>query len=538
MSRSNGGQVLGFRYYLSMLMGLCRGPINEVVEVRAGDRSFTLREEHGGPHDQHAIIGYDGSGQPIWGSNSAQAPLIVPDSPNAITDNKQVYVDSYELFGGESKEGGVLGLLDFFFGGPAQTIDPSVHTRVSGSTSTGPAMRGTVTALFDGMVAGVNPYPKSWGWRVRRTTAGWDGDVFQPSLAKIVLTGADDPNHPDTPTDIHAMNGAHIVYEALTNRVWGRGLSRVRLDEPSWIAAAQTLFNENFGLCVRWNKPSEIQSFCSEVLETIGANTYQDRTTGKIVIKLVRNDYDVNLLPLFDSESGLLDISEATFGAPSEVINEVVVTWRDPVTGDERKSRAQNIAAIQNAGGIINSTTRDFTGIPTASLAARVAQRELRTVSIPIRRFKLTLDRRGWQVYPGSVIRVRDLRRNLPTMVLRVANVREGGLRDGRIDIVAAQDVFAMPATANTGTQGNEWTPPTTRPCLGRMRVMEMPYFMLARRLSTADFNALDPATAHLGVVVEEGQSLNTAYSIAVRSGAPTLDDAPVDGSYYCGYTP
>lgn len=538
MSRRSGGTILGFRYYLSMLMGICRGPVNEVVEIRIGDRTATLREQHGGPHDQFAIVGYDGSGQPIWGSTATQYPKIVPGSANAITSYRQVYVDSYELFGGERKEGGVLGLLDIFFGNSVQNVPSTVHTRLGSTSATGPSFRGVLTLFFDGMIAGVNPYPKTWGVRVRRTTAGWDGTVFASNLATVVLTGQSDSYHPDSPTEIRAMNGVHIVYEVLTNRAWGRGLPAHRIDTDSWTAAAQALFNEGFGLCMRWTRTSQVDSFAAEVLETIAANTYQDRATGKIVIKLIRNDYVAEQLPLFDTESGLLSITEATFGAPSEVINEVVVRWRDPVTGEERTSRAQNLAAIQSAGGVINSTTREYLGIPTAELASRVAQRELRLVSVPIRRFSLSLDRRGWQVYPGSVIRIRDLRRNIPEMVVRVASVREGGLRDGKIDIVAVQDVFSMPATANTGTQGNVWQPPNSRPCLGRVRVMEMPYFWLARNLSTADFNALDSASARLGTVVEEGQTLNTSYSIAVRSGAPTSEDQPIDGSYYCGYTP
>jgi len=94
MSRSNAGAVLGFRYYLSVLMGICRGPVNEIVEVRAGDRTMTLREGSGGAHDQYAIVAYDGSGNPIWGTNPTPAAQIVPGSANAITDTGQVYVDS------------------------------------------------------------------------------------------------------------------------------------------------------------------------------------------------------------------------------------------------------------------------------------------------------------------------------------------------------------------------------------------------------------------------------------------------------------
>ena len=64
-----------------------------------------------------------------------------------------------------------------------------------------------------------------------------------------------------------------------------------------------------------------------------------------------------------------------------------------------------------------------------------------------------------------------------------------------------------------------------------------MPYAVLARIMSPADFAALTPESARFGVVCEVGQALNNSFAVAVRDGAATSDDAPVD-STYCGYIP
>lgn len=53
-----------------------------------------------------------------------------------------------------------------------------------------------------------------------------------------------------------------------------------------------------------------------------------------------------------------------------------------------------NTAARMAAKGVINAITKDFPGIPVASLATRVAQRELKALSLSVRRFELTMDRR------------------------------------------------------------------------------------------------------------------------------------------------
>lgn len=341
-----------------------------------------------------------------------------------------------------------------------------------------------------------------------------------------------------TETQIRAMNPAHIIYECLTNRIWGRGLSRSFVDEASFTAAAQTLFNEGLGMCIRWTRSEQVMAFIQHVLDTIAANLVCDRRTGKIRIILLRGDYVYDSLPLFDEESGVLEIGEAKVASPADSVSEVVVNYRDPITDTDKKVRATNIAALQRSGGSINSQSRDYKGVPTPTLAMRLAQRELRAASISLRRFTLTLDRRGWDIYPGSVIRIRSLSRRIPEIAVRVAKIEEGSLLDGRIKITAVQDVFSLPRTTITKLQDEGWTPAETKPCVGVHEVFELPYILAMKGMTAAEFSAITPEASRLGVVCAVGQPMNTVYDLAVREAASTPDDVPVDGSYYCGYTP
>ncbi|MBN0574457.1 hypothetical protein JTM30_36795, partial [Pseudomonas aeruginosa] len=105
------------------------------------------------------------------------------------------------------------------------------------------------------------------------------------------------------------MNPAHILYLVYTGRDF-RGLARTRMDEASWRAAADKLHAEGFGLCFEWTRSDTFANFCETVKSHIGAEVYPNRQTGQISIRLLRDDYNVADLPLFDEDSGLLEITQ------------------------------------------------------------------------------------------------------------------------------------------------------------------------------------------------------------------------------------
>jgi len=403
-----------------------------------------------------------------------------------------------------------------------------------------PGYRGALTLFFDGILTMMNPYAKPWKIRVRRRMAGWDGDVFEPSYAGIdIQVDYDVANdglvqYPQTDRLIKAMNPAHMIYECLTNRVWGRGLPRASIDEASFAAAAQALHAEGFGMCLKWSRADNIENFVQSIINTIGAATYAHRETGLIKLKLIRSDYTFASLPLFDTSTGLLEITDASVAAPSNQISECIVTYRDQITDKDRKVRVKNTAALQSNAGVANTMLREYKGIPVPELALRVAQRDLRAASSRLRRYSFTLDRRGWGVYPGDVIRIRDIARGIPDTAVRVATYDDGTLENGRIKITAVQDVFSLPTTSYTGIEHPQWVPPTGTPCIGRHRAFEAPYFAVAGALSAADFNALTGDGAMFAMLAEEGQPANTTYDIVRKYGAPALNEQPVNTSYYC----
>lgn len=487
MGKKGGDPVTGYKYSFGIHMGLSRGPLDEVVEVRVGDKT-------------------------AW--------------TGSVTDTGALNVNAPELFGGNKQEGGVDGSGTLMMGKPDQTAVGALVSMVGHAL---PGFRRMCTYFFNGTIASNSPYPKPWKFRVRRATKGWENDApWYPEKAVIALTGVKDSTTSESDVNIRAMNPAHIILECMTNREWGRGLPMSALDVGSFTACADTLFAEGFGLCMRWTRRDTLKAFVQSVLDAIGAAMYADRETGLLKLKLIRLDYDPATLPIYTSDSGIVEIKEADVSALGPSVNEIIVEYTDPVSGETRTKGAQNLGLLQSTRGVFNSLTKQYPGVPTAELAARVAQRELRLNALALRRFEIVFDRRAWRIPPAGVMRISDPVRGINNVVVRVGRIDDGTLSNGQITITAVQDVFALPQTSFSGTEPPNWVKPNNKPILKEHRAFEVPYFLLNQSMSPADFDYLEDDSGFLGTVVAKPSDLSLAYNIFVKPGAAEEDEQPV----------
>lgn len=499
----SGGTVIGYRYYLGMQMGICRGPIDEIVEIKVGDK-------YAFPWSEGAWYFDFSTG---WN-------ISTPDNPYSptITGSGSYSIQAGNLFGGDKKEGGIAGSFTVMMGEEAQVVPAWIKSKLGGNV---PDFLGVVTCYFDGLVTTLNPYPKKWKIRHRRTMSGWDGPVWNPSLCTIWLAGG----------RIKAMNPAHILYECATNRDWGRGYSRSRIHEPSWLAAAQTLYNEGFGLCMRWNRRETLNTFIQNVLNHIGAGIYVDRETGLIALRLIRGDYDPETLPLFTYNSGLLAIDRGEIASRDNSPNEIVVRYRDPITDNERETRVQNLASLQSLNGASNNNSIDYSGLPTFDLATRVAQRDLRATTTALRRYKVTLDRRAWRIYPGAVFRISAPDRGISNLVLRAGKVSGSGVGDGKIVVEAVIDVFGLAASAFTEPELPQWEAPNTAPLIANFRkVREANYRDFYLRLSPGDLAQVDMFAGGTATMAVKPSSMALSYAIASKTSSEEYVNRGNDG--------
>lgn len=466
---AGGGKkvTVGYRYLMKLHMGLCRGPVNFLTQIRVADRF-------------------------AWGGT--------------VGSNTSFEINQPNLFGGDEKEGGIVGTLGVWMGGPSQVFSSAFKTLMGGRV---PDFKGVCTLTFDGQITSNNPYPKPWEFRVSRYTEGWDrGTAWYPEKARILVEG-----------DIEAMNPAHIIYECLTDRVWGRGIDPSDIDEDYFVAAANTLCEELFGLCMQWVRQQDINEFIDSVLSHIGAVRFTNVETGKIAIRLLRGGYDASALPTFTYDSGLLEITEDETGGGDSAYSEVIVNYVDAREGNDASEREQSIALMQALGDVA-STTASYPGIPTAALAKRVARRDLEQQAAFLKRFNVVLDRRAWRLNPGSLFRVTAADRGMSGVVLRVGTIRDSAFTDGRIQITAIEDVFGLPASGYTTPETGGWTPPDTEAvAVSDFRLEEAPYRDLTRSLTASEVAALPDTAGYIAIYAKQPTSTAISYDIASSAG-------------------
>ncbi|OTQ49351.1 phage tail protein [Gilliamella apis] len=547
--------TVGYRYSWDLFCGLGRGPIDSIVAITADKKIVLLCTE------------------------------------NEATSSCSISINKPNLFGGEDTggEGGIQGNLEIMMGEKNQVPSYSLSSILRGLI---PGFRGLVTTFYSGLVSCYSASPKPWSYRVRRTTKGWDKNntwypgkcliVMRDDISEIVgidgeiegrfgpinqlisgtgsiidiINGQPSKNKEEIEREreeakrreeerqrkiaalrndlnynirnIHAMNPAHILFECATNRDWGRGLSFNDIDVDSFKKAADTLFAEKFGLCFRYNRQDQLQTFIQQILDHIGAAQYADLSTGKLTLKLIRNDYDPALLPLFTYDNGILSVQDDDSASCDASYNEIIVTYHNPVTHEDGVVRAQNLASIQQVGLISNSV--EYKAVPTQNLAARIAERDLEMNAAGITRLIIKFDRRGGILEPASCFRVSLPDRSIENMILRVGKIEEQG--DGSLLITGVQDVFNLSETAySSNQQANESIiQDNTIHAVNNVKLIELPYALLVSRLSAADLAYLKPSSGYLGVMAKAPTSISINYVLQSQAaGAESINESQCD---------
>lgn len=327
------------------------------------------------------------------------------------------------------------------------------------------------------------------------------------------------------------MNPAHIIRECLTDPDWGMGYQDSDMDDPSFRAAADTLYSENFGISLLWDRQTPIEDFVKEVVRHIQASLYVDRITGKFVLKLIRADYVTEDLLVLD-ESSIEKVEN--FARPSfgDMVNSITVNYWDSKTAGTASITAQDTALIQMHGAVIG-TTIQYPGCTKNELAAKLATRDLRTLSTPLLSCTVYANRKaaGLNVGDPFVLSWPDYLTE-PT-VMRVIGLALGDGKSNRVKITCVEDAFSFPETAIVRPETPEWVDPSSAPTAALYRVVvEAPYYELVQRLgqTTTDENlAANAAIGYLlGTAAAPSGAINARLVVDAGAGYEG-NDTPMD---------
>jgi hypothetical protein len=371
-----------------------------------------------------------------------------------------VVMNSPTLLGAEEPQNGVSGTVRFYKGTFTQPSDPYLQAQW-GETETS-AFRPLFHAVFEHCYLGNSDTPPAPTVIARRT-----------------------PNPLGIPDGKHNVNGdcavPTICYELMTNLMYGIRIDPSRIDVASFLACADQLYAEGFGLSMILDTSRKGREVLTEVLRHVDGVIYPDPQTKMYTMALARPDYDEDDLPEFTIDNTEPDSWEFTRVSWADTINTTVINYTDresdfqvlPVT-------YRDPANVYARRGQIDSESIDFLGISNATVAMNVAARVNATRSAPLAKLNFRTNREGWTLRPAGVIKVSRSDYGLNGFIMRINDISYGTLDDPAVKVSCIQDIFSKSEVAFDPPPNSGWIPLDEMPVsLVYSALAEIPYGML-----------------------------------------------------------
>lgn len=319
------------------------------------------------------------------------------------------------------------------------------------------------------------------------------------------------------------MNPAHVLYDAATCSEMGREPID-GIDDASFKAGADWYFLQGFGICTSWDPAQEsADDFSNRIQKLAGCSVTRSLVDGKLHLDVANGVYDLNSLPVLVDDD-ILDWNEQP-SVPASAVNSLSVKYFDPVKKEEVTTPPVQALALIDAFGVIHQTV-DYPEIPTAELALRVADRDLRATTTPLRAFDLKTTRASYDLRPNRYMRLQSPKRGIPDLVCIVGSKQDGVLKSGGIALILSQDIYTLPTASTVEVEpGVDVTPPQTPEKILLQVAFEAPYIDVVQALSRADLAVLPPDTGYLiGAAVDPATSRD--FTMCVDDGDGEYTDA------------
>jgi hypothetical protein len=483
------GITIAFDYRLGMRLLLCRGN----ADVGATSGFATL--------------------QGMYIGDKLIPGLVGPGALTGDTDFAKSYFasepdfDTYGLTDNVGTEGWII-----FYNG---SWDTERHSGHGGDEPVNPAYRGQVTARLIAWQIGSSPIVPAYSYVIHNP---------------VSIPGYESVSGPIGAGD---ANPAAVIRDILANGWGGVGNEPALFDDASFGAAAATLQDEQHGCSLKITSTIEARAAIELLQKQTDGILYED-SLGRYAFRLIREDYDIEDLPVFDP-SNILEPPSKPSSLWSEVFNEVKVIYTEPAKGyRDEPALAQDLARINAQGGRRKSTEYRFPGVSNAALANTLANRELNLHSRPLARLTITVNREGFDLLPGDAFVFSWPEWNGYSQVFRAMHIDYGTLTDGRITITAVQDRFAI--------SGNVFEPPwpevgetprTPEPIQDRIYT-EAPRWIQLKQFELGLLNSVDVQRSY-SLAKPEGDDSRYKVVAAVNAGSE-VQDAP-SRAFPAGFT-
>lgn len=398
-------------------------------------------------HEIDEIKEIHADGKTIWSGSSTGGAISI-NKPN--------------LFGGEASSGGIVGTVDFERGLATQGQNDYLQSQLGTDI---PAFRGVACVVLRQVYLGMSTYLQPWSFWCSRIPDSW-----YPAKSAIG----------------RGANPAHIIVETLTNGLWGMSYNLADIDTTAFEAAADTLYDENLGLSMIWDYSSKIEDFLQNVLKHIDGVLYIDRYTGRFVLKLIRNDYVIDTLPVFD-EDNIIKIDKFRRRTDADLVNTITVQFWDWNKGEDSSYTVSDTAAVATMGGTVSKDI-SYPGFSDIDQAIYAASRDLRAMSTPIVDATIYTNLEGSSLNVGDAFLLSWDRYGVTEAVMRVIAVEFGDIEKSGIRIQCVEDVYGIVDAIYTAPPASYWQDPISEPvpCPDHV-MMEIPFYTIVRETNVTD---------------------------------------------------
>lgn len=394
--------TVGYKYYMGVQLGICHGP------------DVTLKQ--------------------IWFDDDV--------AWQGEVKNGSFEINKPELFGGEEKNGGVSGTVSFYNGDLAQAANEYLQ-RVVGIDIVS-RLRSLCYAVLEGFYIGNSETPAKVSFVCSRFPKSPAGN------AGLEIVGDD-------------ANPAYVIYEFLTDQRFGASISKSLIDVATFESVAQGLFDDGYGVSGVVDSSKAASEIVDDLLKIINGNLVTDAATGTLKLKIVRDDYDIATLPVVDA-SNIKNLSNFNRGSLDTAVNEVKIKYLSIADGfTERTATAQNLG-LRIHKGDSDGVSYDTPSVSTAALAAKIAQREMRPLSVPLATCVVECNRSMFDAEMCDVVLLSWPPLAVENMVMRVMGVDLGTLEDSTIKLSLTQDIFGVTNTVYSDGSDKVWVKPTFEP--------------------------------------------------------------------------
>lgn len=401
-------------------------------------------------------------------------------------------IDEPELFGGEGEGGGWTGQFCYYPGTFTQSVDEYLEEKIG--VGMVPGYRGVAHIVFHANDIGEQPNLKQMAFEL---------STFTSNLSVT----CDDYG----PVNTFDIEPAEAIAEIIMSKWRGLGKVSSNLNLDSFREAATTLRNEKNGVSVMVTSSQTGKDVVSEILRQIDGVLYEEPETNEINLKLIRNDYDIDTIPVYD-EDDIIDVKSFTKSSWHDLYSQVRVSFSSRDSDSGKVASAQDMAVANQIGGL-KTANLSFPFCYDKALANRIAARELSKLSTPIFRMSVEMKRSSYHLRPGAVFKINWPSFGLENVVLRVQKHDFGSLLDNRVILDCVQDIFAVSDVVMSPPEETAWVNDKASPgFITTHSVAELP---------EALFNVLSlpPSNGFESMVVFPRKPKTTSQRFSVVSG-------------------